>query len=182
MKRMLRSKKTLMLGATFFIALSMMMSAGAMLVMQYFNADQTGDIITPGTTEPIALSLWEDGQPYYNYIGEMLDLDIPFKYSTVLNNENKTVRYIVKNENTHTYQYMINISEDWFEDPSSPYYGWTFGVTNDAGTQSVAGVPLTVSPGTNSVFRIWYKADPYYSTPPDGTSPVNINIDSWLIN
>lgn len=170
----------------------------ATLLVGFFNGHQTTTINTPGQTQPLALKLdclefnGNTAQWDWVQLGDMNNLDIPLYLNqdyknkplpSLNNGQNVTVLYSLYNQNTHDYSFRINITQDWFDNPLSDYYGFTFGVKGDDGFTlvDINNTQFTIASGESYHFYLWYKCDPYYKTPPSGTSPIDISIDSWAI-
>ena len=184
-----RTKK-LSIGTLFGVCLivgSLMVSA--VLIMQFFNATQDDNAVTPGTTEPLALELWykdSRGDNSSTKLGNMINLDIPLYWGTteypINNGESKLTYYYLKNVNTHTYKYVINCTVPWANDNTSEYYGYNYGVYNYSACD-LNGIVFELAPGTTSdVFMLKQSCDPYYKTPTNGTSPIYWTIESWIVN
>lgn len=201
-KRISRMKPFMAIGIVMFVLLASIVSAT--LVLQFFSAQQVGNVPTPGTTAPVALFLsckeydsMGEGDGYsWIPIGSMVNLSIPIYLNTdtrglnpdtkydgiVTNGETNVVLYKIENFNTHAYKFIWNVT-GVATDPEDPYYGFTYGIRSNATLNSIDGQLITINPGQTYLLDMWYKADPYYQTPPSSNSTVNkINFESWIIN
>ena len=178
---MLKRTKLLSIGAVLLVA----SIGGAQLVQMMFNAHQLQDIPVPGQQQAVGLYILPYNYDYGMYIESeartMQDFEIPYTNGTLGNGETYCRWYSFWDKNTHNYNVTFEIADDWFEDPQSPYYGFTYGVKKKYQPQEdLNGQTWIISPGDYNSYQwiLWYQVDPYFSSPPNGTCPVRLWVNA----
>lgn len=164
-----------------FVIASVLGSAA--LLMMWFDASQDGNIHVTGVEQAEGIELWEGG----TRLGLMHNLEIPIYYSDLTQGQNLSMRYDIKDLNTHTYYYYWNITSwPWESDPDSDLYGFRYGVFKYNGSPvpenlvDINHVKQTILPGTVTEQYVYYSLDPYFVSPPEGfNAPVFLTIEAW---
>jgi hypothetical protein len=146
-------------------------TVGAVLFSGIFWGKQEGDIPLYGYEDHPLLF----GTVVVPHGGQYVDvplfsLTIPFQFSNFTAGCNITENHrIVSTDNVNSYNVSFHINNNWFNNPSHPFYGFTYGIEGTGGFYgNLNNRTVLIPPIGHMEFNFWYKVNPLMLTPPDG--------------
>jgi hypothetical protein len=165
---------------------------GAVLFSQYYYASLHGDIDvngidqrqTTGYLDLYSSSIVDEWGPWYlvGHLSSTSELVMPLNITEISYGENKVQCYHIYNNDSFAYSLHFTINDSWFDNPQSPYYGFTYGVMRGVdNSDNLLLTNITLVPTETLYFTIWYHADNLIITPPSGFVPVSVNLTAQVI-
>lgn len=75
--------------------------------------------------------------------------------------------FILDNDTENDYSFKIEIDDHWFDNVSSPEYGFTYGIKN-CNNNDITGIDIDMETGENYSLYFWYSVDEMMITPQSG--------------